>query len=479
MKANKLRLEKLYTPLQVGFKLPKFVSLENRVIDKDASNIIFTYWPNDVPCIELNTYMITLWSRGYSLRNKGGSLRTYAREICHLLKYSYLNGTPFHQLTNDRFSFFIESLKSRDKYGNRIRDDNTVLGIGRRCLAFLKFLEKYYNMDNFVGEDNCIITATEKVIIIKKGKRKIKNTYWSHESFPEPIPQVKKHPIDIDAVEKIKKAAREVSDKALSLRKQCLIAMLEQTGGRRSEINDLTVNDIETAMESSSLTPKLRLVNLKSKNKKEKFIPVPRALIDLLWRYKKYYRQAIIDDKISKGLLKEDHGLFFISHTEGTPITDDTITSEISLLCILAGLHDTAAHGHLFRHGFITQKLVVIILQYEIKDNDEFRKKIIDTESFKAELLEWTGQSSISSLDRYINLAFSELTETKKIYDAILLKSATTVTIDKIKSIQNNLETNNSNSKATINELNNVLSSFLSDIEAAKSSFDNGKNYFK
>jgi integrase len=468
MTGNKLRLDQLWTPLPKDFTLPKHVALDSKVVSKSAGEIIFTYWPNDMPCVELNTYMISLWHKGLSLRNRGGTLRTYAREISHLLKYCYRNGIPFNKLTDNRFSLFIENLKVRDKLGIRIRKDNTVLDIGRRSLCFLKFIESYYSMENFVGVNNCTITAEEKVFIKKEGKTEIRNIYWDHDSFPEYDPQTKKHPVPLDAVAKLKQAARNEPDKALSLRKQCLIAVVEQSGSRRTEANDLKVKDVEQAKNENSLTPKLMFTNVKNKKKHIKHIPVPRVLIDLLWRYKKYYRQSIINEKIKKGLLKEDHGYFFISHTEGTKLTDDTITTEISLLCKQANLGEVSAHLHLFRHGFITQKLIVIILQYKIKDTDEFRQKILDTESFKTELLEWTGQNSVKSLDRYVNLAFAEVVEIKKLYDATVLKSAAIVTIDRIKSVQHNLQDGYYNADAAINEINSILSSFLQDIDAAK-----------
>ena len=469
MKGKKLRLEQLWTSLPKDFALPKYVALDNNVVAKSAGEIIFTYWPNDRPCVELNSYMISLWHKGLSLRNKGGTLRTYAREISHLLKYCYRNGISFNKLTNNRFTLFIESLKSRDKLGVRVRKDNTVIDIGRRSLCFLKFIESYYSMVNFVGENNCTIIAEEKIFIKKIGKNEIKNTYWEPDSFPDSEPQSKKHPIPLDAVAKLKQAARNEPDKALSLRKECLIATIEQSGGRRTEVNDLKVEHVDHARNSGSLTPKLLLTNVKNKKKPTKLIPVPRVLIDLLWRYKKYYRQTIINDKIKKGLLSEDHGYFFISHTEGTKLTDDTITNEIALLCKQANLGDVSAHLHLFRHGFITQKLVVIILQYDIKDTDDFRQKILDVESFKTELLEWTGQNSTTSLDRYVDLAFAEIVEIKKLYDATILKSAATITVDRVKSVQHNLKDGYYNAHAAINEMNSILSSFLQDIEAAKS----------
>ena len=42
---------------------------------------------------------------------------------------------------------------------------------------------------------------------------------------------------------------------------------------------------------------------------------------------------------------------------------------------------------------------------------------LIDGESLKRKVLEWSGQSSIESLDHYIDLAFDEVGDYKRTYD--------------------------------------------------------------
>ena len=43
------------------------------------------------------------------------------------------------------------------------------------------------------------------------------------------------------------------------------------------------------------------------------------------------------------------------------------------------------------------------------------------TSKLKMDLQQWTGYKDIDSLDRYIALAFNEITQMGKIYDQILL----------------------------------------------------------
>ncbi|MCX7112744.1 MAG: hypothetical protein NTX45_22005 [Proteobacteria bacterium] len=49
---------------------------------------------------------------------------------------------------------------------------------------------------------------------------------------------------------------------------------------------------------------------------------------------------------------------------------------------------------------------------------------MLDTETIKQKIQQWTGHANLSSLDVYINLAFEEAANFKKTYDVVSLRRA-------------------------------------------------------
>jgi integrase len=82
---------------------------------------------------------------------------------------------------------------------------------------------------------------------------------------------------------------------------------------------------------------------------------------------------------------------------------------------------DEKAHAHMFRHRFITKLFVALIEQHTVENVDDFRRALLDTESMKQKIQQWTGHTSTASLEIYINLAFEEVANFKKTYDAVTL----------------------------------------------------------
>nr|WP_154324829.1 hypothetical protein [Pantoea sp. 201603H] len=73
------------------------------------------------------------------------------------------------------------------------------------------------------------------------------------------------------------------------------------------------------------------------------------------------------------------------------------------------------------------------IEQHEYGNGDDFRRALLDGETLKRKVQEYTGHTSISSLEPYIHLAFEEVANFGTTLDLIKVRLA-------IESLQSNLK---------------------------------------
>jgi len=453
------RNKKLYDLLPSDFTLPTYVDEKGQVNMSEAENLPFIIWPNFVPCFEANAYMLSLWRQGRSRKNRGGTLAEYAKNISHLLRFCFKNTITLNEMTDNRFSQFIRGLQSRDEKGDQQRSCNTVIKIGRKSIDFLIFIGELQSISDFVGETNCRLTVVQREMkVSRKGKPLLIRKYWHHADLPDPDPIRKKLPISKKVVLAIKNEARKVKDKGLRLRKELMIACFEQTGGRRYEVAHITTKDVKEASSSDGGAPLLSMMTVKGGDNRS--VPVPRIFIEQAMRYIKRIRRKIIRNTIGTA---NDHGILLVSHTTGQPLKPDTLTTEIHNLCSAAGVSDEPGHAHLFRHAYITQKFVAAIQHYNLENQDDFRKALLSTSKLKLDLQQWTGHKNIDSLDIYIDLAFSEITNMSRVYSSISLGAAVGIALDRVNSLKIEFAAGRELAE-TINEFESLLVAFKSDI---------------
>lgn len=461
-----MQIKKLYNLLPSGFELTHHISFDGTVRGHNAENLPFMYWPKNVPCIEANAYMLHLFHRGLSRRNRGGTIAEYAKNISPLIRFCHSQSKPlnFTDLTDNTFTLFINSLQVRNALGQVQRSSNQVLTIGRTCIDFLRFLSGFNDHPSLIGPRNCSITVVERVVTLKlsHGKQK-KNIVWQHDSFPSPDPFKERHPISSDVVSTLKAEAQRLADRGLRNRTELLLACFEQTGARRGEVASIRVKDVENASTEGGSTPMLKILTLKQKTTGETYrlIPVPRIFIQQAMKYIQRQRRRVIRNTIG---IQNDHGYMLISHTTGKKLSEDTLTTELSRLCASAGISDQPGHPHLFRHAYITQKFKAIILQHDIANKDEFRKALLNTDAFKQQLQQWTGHSQLSSLDTYIDLAFAELSHMDKVYNAVQLTAAVNVVINRLESLKQDTKNGNVPIHELLIELEDLVNAFKYDI---------------
>ncbi len=428
--------KKLYINL-TNSNIINYYSIVNEKIQiEKIESIPFFFYPNYTPCYEANAYILYKLRFGYSQRN-GGSLRIIANHLSHFIRYTYIMPkiTSFINYNDSLFSSFIEFLqidKSR-------RSNNQIIRIAHQVIDFLFFISDLYNLKSFigVGKSNRI-----NLFLRKKSKNNFGSTYSSHyihHSFPSPSPLKKRYPILLDDYKKLLNYLDDIQDEGIKLRNKCFIQALEHTGARRDEICSLTVSSLRSALKSTSDSPLLEITTLKSKiGKKIRLIPVSRSFLLNLRFYIQYYRNTILR-KIYTNTLPHDY--IFISHTTGKAISPDTFTTYINTWSKKANL-STQVCAHMFRHRFITERFKALILEYDIDNKDDFRKILLNTNRLKQILIEWTGHSSIQSLDTYINLAFDDLTKISEIKNNFILLQNDKFTKERLKFIKDLIEKN-------------------------------------
>ncbi len=463
-----------------GFERWDFYNpIENRLKTVDASDTPFITWPNHVPCFEANMYMRLQLQASRSRLIKGGTLTTYASQIIHLVNYCYNNQILFSELTDDRFTHFIRGLQGeRDQMGELKRKNNTVRKIGKRCLEFLVSIQDIHDLTNFIGP------GRENKIQIKLKRYKKKksngsksdsefNTEILHHSLPTKDAITRKKPVSEADILKVWEYINTQQNHEKVLRDRVVYQLLEQTGARRTELHLLTVKDVKDAIRSSTEAPYLKIKTLKKRSNepKERSFPVTHELLTVLNQYIKRVRKKVIKRKLL-AKEKKDHGFLLVSLTTGEPLQSDTTTSYMREWALAARVTGEVT-PHLYRHAFITNKLKELIREHDINNEDEFRKKLLNTTAFKIQLQQWTGHTALTSLDTYINLAFSELSGFNQTLSIVKLNDAVKLMEQSIELIKQDISNRNITLTEALHLFTESLDAFKRDISLAEQVVEN------
>jgi integrase len=193
-------------------------------------------------------------------------------------------------------------------------------------------------------------------------------------------------------------------------------------------------------------------------------VPIPHTLVTDIAQYMKYRRKIMK----KKGLTGDkEHGFLFISTKTGEPFKADSWTTYLNRWKKELGI-EGEFHPHLYRHAFITNKLIEIIQQHEdVTNADDFRKHLLNAETFKLQLREWTGHTQLHSLDTYIHLAFAKIRGYAKAYSAVALSASVGIVEDQLSRIEKQIQDKELNSTEALASLKSTIHAFGLDIKQA------------
>lgn len=454
---------KLYTLTSTEFKVASHSTPAGQLVTIPANNIPMLRWPNGRWCWPANVYMIELYHRGLSRKDRGGTLLIYATQISNLIRFCYDNHVDFLEISDSFFSFFIRNLqvKKRQHDNTLAREANAVIAIGRCCLGFLDFISKNHYISNFIGE-NGVIKAWQREAHIKKsgsdGKILVRK-FWHHRSFPTPDPKKIRHPISREIITKLQEAVLPASSSIfLRKRRYVMLRLLEITGARRSEVVGLTVESIMSASQMDYPMLKLETMKKGGNRKFIRYVPILAYDIEFLKEFIKVNRAIVVRKTCGTD---HDDGFLLVSETTGRRLQPNTITQEISILRTQSQMSAQAC-AHQFRHRYITKLFVALIEQHKFENQDDFRRALLDTEQLKHQIREYTGHNSTASLDIYLHLAFDEITNIKKTIDIVSIRNLIDALSSRLKQYQ--LESK-SGTIDSIEQITHLLSAAQADLQ--------------
>lgn len=374
----------------------------NKFKTKKFHKFPFFTFKDGTPVLALNSYIQS--ENILSLSNE--SIFKIAYSLTHVVKFCELNKIKMEQFTENDLLAFANHLQSED------RENKTTIFILSNTLNFFNYMgDKFLNIPNYS-------VVVLKCIYKKNSHSKSTKSvdYLYHFCFPNKEPDKKRSPISLNNIERMYESINKTTQSIfVQKRNRVILKLLEVTGARVGEISLLKVEDIENIFKMENPTLKIRTLKRKGDNIDYRYIPVNKVDFNEINSYIKIYRSKVIKNRIGK---INDEGYLLINENTGKTILPITISNEVNKIRKAAGIEENVC-AHMFRHRFITNLFIQLIKQYDIQNKDQFRNNLMDLENLKVYIQQATGHKNVSSLDHYIDIAKSELTNMDLVVDSL------------------------------------------------------------
>lgn len=394
--------KKLYRLTSKEFKYPWAV-WNGTITFSPGGYIPQLFWPDDTVCWLANLYLANGYKEGKSRKNKGGTLLTWAKNLSFFIRWCYQRELDFFDLEDLDFVAFISHLKDEtvaNAPDKKARSHGQVLTIAGTVMNFLAFIDTIMPGLGLIGVE-AKVKAELKPVEVKKGGKTFVVKKWTHTCLPKAKPTRRRQPISTVGVDKLYHANNDSNDSAyIKRRRFIMLRLFEITGGRRIEVSFVKIKDLLEAEKTGMLC----IHNAKQQDDEAKrYVPVTKADLKEILSFVKHYRNIVIKKTIG---VSNDHGYLFVNSKNGEPLEVDTLSAELYAIRIAAGIDDEEACLHAFRHRYITNELRRLIRTHRCDSVSDLKKALLSTESLKQQLMEWTGQKNVESLNRYVHLAF-------------------------------------------------------------------------
>lgn len=373
----------------------------NRFKTKNFSKFPFFTFNNGIPFLAMNSYI----QSDEIIKLSDETIFKIAYSLTHIIRFCESNKINFSHFSENDFVAFSHSLQEEE------RTNKTTLFILSNTLNFFNYFGfKFLEVENYcIDILHCFYKNN-----ISKSSKEIKSLH--HICFPVREPTKRRSPISLNNIELMyANISKACNSSFVQKRNRVIIKLLEITGARVGEIALLTVKDIENIFNEEKPVLKIRTLKRRGGLIEYRYIPVNKADFNEISTYIKIYRNKIIKNTVGKA---NDDGFLLINQNTGNKILPVTITNEINKIRKTAGIEEKVC-AHMFRHRFITNLFIQLIKQYDIQNKDQFRNSLMDLENLKVYVQQATGHKDVSSLDNYIDIAKSELTNMNNVLDEI------------------------------------------------------------
>lgn len=392
----------------------------------------FMYWPNGKSCEPINMYLLDI-----AHKVTGDSLKTYASELSHLVRYCGENNLSIEKLTNTDIHELSEKLQEERSRRNplaRARNDNTVRGILRQTILFLLWYQDTFMLflrTPLIGEQKLSPQITVKRVKNNQGRGKNPQTeyYFTHSAMPSSVSREPKRPIARPIIEDIQRCIYQQSlleerstrfiqryqnDRELLLaqleymrsRRTFMIWMMMRTGLRPSELVQMSTKDHENILTTKSL-------KIPTKKRRKAIAPMrsfPILLDAATVVYRYLLSRSAYCDALSKAGTEPAPDTAFFLTPMGKPIRKTSLEKDFERLAAKAGYKDVQACLSMFRHRFITYEVTVHLKEF-VEKSGKSRQMMteVDYEAILKRISAKTGHGSVRSLWHYVDLAWEEL----------------------------------------------------------------------
>lgn len=448
----------------------------------------FMYWPSGKPCEPVNMYLLDI-----AHEVTGDSLRSYAAELSHLVRYCGKKPINIESLTDadiHSLSKQLQDEKSRRNPLERARNDNTIRAILSRVIRFLLWYQKNFMLllhTPLIGESDVSPQITVKRI--KNDKSKTRNRqieyYYTHSAMPTSESREPKRPIALPVIEDIQRCINQQSLleersarfvqryrnapallaaqlEYMRARRHFMVWMMMHTGLRPSELVEMSVREHGNILATRTL---------KIPTKKRRKIKAPIRSFPILLNAAAFVHRYLIArmtycETLQGAGGEPNPGDSFFLTLDGEPIKKSSLEKDFERLVEDAGYKDVQACLSMFRHRFITYEVTVHLKEF-IENAGKSRQMMtdIDYESILKRVSAKTGHGSVQSLWHYIDLAWEELGVWGSIDKAIARLRAADQLFADLLALQHDMETSGNrqaNKKFDLKQISDRLGEIIS-----------------
>ncbi|NER62424.1 site-specific integrase, partial [Pseudomonas sp. MAFF212428] len=174
----------------------------------------------------------------------------YAAKLSQLLRFCYRDGRDPIMLNDGNFADYIEELRVEPSPKNpsvRKRTEDSITEVGRVWLDFLGFVGRLHGYDEFVSPEGRIRAVMKTFEFIDASGNKSKRSYLVHHSFGPPSRRKSRNPITTEQIILLKETNRKSQDSNFVKARRRMLIASSLTRARRSEIANLTIDDVKKA----------------------------------------------------------------------------------------------------------------------------------------------------------------------------------------------------------------------------------------